>query len=157
MASARRNYQNMDDILDFITNDDDESDDDIALEDEESDIDSDWEYEEEPPVVFIPENHVHEAETEIEDVIEVPENQAIPEALPDVPPEQEDAFSTDEEENRLSEDRTNTDIENGSSSEEDTLTNLARRGRVGRAPPRLRGAPVPDSSRTSENTGSCCC
>ena len=42
MLSARRNYQNMDEILDFITNDDDESDDDIALEDEGSDMDSDW-------------------------------------------------------------------------------------------------------------------
>ena len=54
-------------------------------------------------------------ETEIVVVLEFEEN----EARPEVPPEQEKVSATEEEENRLSDNRTNTDTENGSSSEEE--------------------------------------
>jgi len=140
MASSKRNYQNMDEILDFITNDDDESDDDIILEDEENDMDSDWEYEEEPAVAFIPESHVHETVEQDLNVVESEENETAIVTTPDNPPEQKDISS--EEEYRLSEDSTNEafDAENvRSSSEEEPLINLAKRARVREAPARPRG------------------
>lgn len=137
MAARRRNYQNMDEILEIVTRDNDEPDDDIVLGDEESDMDSDWEYEEEPAVVFIPESHVHETE----DVLESEENQTVTIAPPDVPLEQEETSAAGEEE-RHSENN-DTDTEAGSpNSEDELLINLSKRPRVGRAPARLRGAPA---------------
>ena len=82
------------------------------------------------------------AETEIVLVLEFEEN----EVRPEVPPEQEEVSATEEEENRLSDNRTNTDTENGSSSEEPLII-LASRACVGRAPARLCDAPAEKRGR----------
>lgn len=100
-------------------------------------MDSDWEYEEEPAVVFSPESHVHETE----DVLESEENQTVTIAPPDVPLEQEETSAAGEEE-RHSENN-DTDTEAGSPNrEEELLINLSKRPHVGRASARLRGAPA---------------
>lgn len=53
MAAKRSSYENIDEIIEFVTNGNDYSDDGMGLDDEIDEIDSDWKYEEEPEGTFV--------------------------------------------------------------------------------------------------------
>ena len=64
MAFRRKVYENIDEIVDIVTNDSKESDDQMGIEEEEHD-ESDWEYRQEPALIFVSDK-TSELEAEVE-------------------------------------------------------------------------------------------
>lgn len=56
MVFRKKVYENIDEIIDFITNENDESDDQMGLGDSDSELESDWEYKAQPKVTFLADN-----------------------------------------------------------------------------------------------------
>lgn len=56
MVFRKKVYENIDEIIDFITNENDESDDQMGLGDSDSELESDWEYKAQPEVTFLDDN-----------------------------------------------------------------------------------------------------
>ena len=99
MASKRRKNENIDEILDFVMNESDET---LPLEDDDNNSESDWEYEDGPYVTFVAdvdtetvENDPETLENNQEMTVEETEND-IPESISNTRSDDEQAEVSDE-------------------------------------------------------------
>ena len=102
-------YKNIDEILDFVMNESDESDGDLLLEDDDNNSESDWKYEDGPDITFVAdvdaetvendpktlENDPKTLENDQEKTVEETEND-IPESISNARSDDEQAEVSDE-------------------------------------------------------------